>query len=533
MRLFQVIKSLAPQELYSTTNIHSVPVVTSNRQMEQLLVTTCIIFASLVHLSANENVDASSNQQQQLKLNLPTPPVIHGNKSHAELISPFNVGVTFVVEDLSSIKPHDMDFRMDFLVAYNWSIEYDSCISSLADWLSSTKHPGKNNKQVTQDPNSIATGDVYQLSGTDGSWYFWTPDTIFMDVKKIDSPNGVAGSTLLSVTVASQSHCNLLLETSLTGTIPCSFSFRLSPYDQQICSFRMRSHSYPLPHLKFNWSSKGVVTGRDYHLHLNHYEAYFKYNHTTWQNAQINPSKPTYSVLQITFRFDRKISNFAVSIVIPTILMVIVAYSSFWISVESGPGRFLLTVLTLLALVTQFSGIRNQLPPVSYASAGDVWLITCMMFVFGAIIELAVVNFLDKRRKQQMAAEKAFKEASEKKEATKVKELREKFNKDLESGYSSVRLTPSIIKALDADPSEQSPEKGFNCSRLRPFGKWTPGQILTFESDDKKSQLEQFGARSSSIDLALRIDVVSRIVYPLLFAIFNIIYWPLLLTRSL
>ena len=529
--IFQVIKTQAKTLL---SDNHQVLLVIT-WQMEQFLVTCIIIFTSLVHLCTSQQLINDGGQVQpppRIKLNLPTPPVIYGNKSLFELVNPFNIGVTFVVEDLSSIKPHDMDFRMDFMVAYNWSIEYKSCISSLNDWLSSSKHPAKNNRQVIHDPNSIALGDVYQLSGTDGSIYFWTPDTIFMDVKKIDTPNGIGGSTLLTVTVSSESHCNLLMETSLSGTIPCSFSFRLSPYDQQICKFRIRSHSYPLPHLIYHWSSRGVITGRDYHLHLNHYEVYLKYNHTTWNNSRIDKNKPTYSVLQITFRFDRKISNFAVSIVIPTILMVIVAYSSFWISVESGPGRFLLTVLTLLALVTQFSGIRSQLPPVSYASAGDVWLITCMMFVFSAIIELAVVNFFDRRRKLLMSADKSTKEEIERKETTKIKEIRDKFNKDLESGYSSVRLTPSIIKALDADPNETGQMKGFNCSRLRPFGKWTPGQILTIESEEKKAQLEQFGARVS-VDIALKIDMMARIIYPVLFAIFNIIYWPLLLTRSL
>ncbi len=68
----------------------------------------------------------------------------------------------------------------------------------------------------------------------------------------------------------------------------------------------------------------------------------------------------------VTYLFERRISTFGVQVVYPTILIVFVAYCSCWIPVDSGPGRFLLCILTFLALVTSFSGIKGQLPPVSY-----------------------------------------------------------------------------------------------------------------------------------------------------------------------
>lgn len=75
-----------------------------------------------------------------------------------------------------------------------------------------------------------------------------------------------------------------------------------------------------------------------------------------------------YSWLVVNFTFRRQISHFLVHVAGPNVLIVIVAYSSFWIEVDSGPGRFLLTVLTLLSLITQFAGLKGTLPPVSYLS---------------------------------------------------------------------------------------------------------------------------------------------------------------------
>ena len=48
-------------------------------------------------------------------------------------------------------------------------------------------------------------------------------------------------------------------------------------------------------------------------------------------------------------------------------------------------------------MTTQSSGISQRLPKVSYIKAIDVWMSTCMFFVFAALIEYSVVNVFGRK----------------------------------------------------------------------------------------------------------------------------------------
>ncbi|KFM71050.1 Glutamate-gated chloride channel, partial [Stegodyphus mimosarum] len=73
-----------------------------------------------------------------------------------------------------------------------------------------------------------------------------------------------------------------------------------------------------------------------------------------------------------------------------------ISWVSFWLHVDATPARVTLGVTTLLTLTTVASGVRTQLPPVSYVKAIDVWIGACSVMVFGALLEFTLVNYLSR-----------------------------------------------------------------------------------------------------------------------------------------
>jgi Neurotransmitter-gated ion-channel transmembrane region len=98
--------------------------------------------------------------------------------------------------------------------------------------------------------------------------------------------------------------------------------------------------------------------------------------------------------MEMRFVLRRDIGYFLIQVYVPSVLIVILSWVSFWINVDASPARVSLGLLTVLTTTTMSSGARSSLPRVSYIKAIDVWMIVCLIFVFTSLIEYAVVNVL-------------------------------------------------------------------------------------------------------------------------------------------
>uniref|UniRef100_A0A915EDZ8 Neurotransmitter-gated ion-channel transmembrane domain-containing protein n=1 Tax=Ditylenchus dipsaci TaxID=166011 RepID=A0A915EDZ8_9BILA len=85
------------------------------------------------------------------------------------------------------------------------------------------------------------------------------------------------------------------------------------------------------------------------------------------------------------FIVDRELMHHIIQSFLPSSLIVVISWFSFWLDVESVPA-------------TQNSAERMTLPQSSYVKASDVFGGACMAFVFSAMIEFTIVNYCTRRK---------------------------------------------------------------------------------------------------------------------------------------
>ena len=90
-----------------------------------------------------------------------------------------------------------------------------------------------------------------------------------------------------------------------------------------------------------------------------------------------------------------------IQLYVPSVLIVILSWVAFWISIDAIPARVTIGLLTVLTMTTQSTGSRSQLPRVSYIKAIDVWMSVCLIFVFASLLEFAVVNVFSRKEVRQ------------------------------------------------------------------------------------------------------------------------------------
>ena len=91
----------------------------------------------------------------------------------------------------------------------------------------------------------------------------------------------------------------------------------------------------------------------------------------------INLFSGKFTCLEVVFKFKRRLGYYLFHTYVPTCLIVIMSWISFWIKPEAVPARVTLGVTSLLTLSTQHANSQKSLPPVSYIKAIDVFMSGC------------------------------------------------------------------------------------------------------------------------------------------------------------
>uniref|UniRef100_A0A673MTF8 Gamma-aminobutyric acid type A receptor beta2 subunit a n=1 Tax=Sinocyclocheilus rhinocerous TaxID=307959 RepID=A0A673MTF8_9TELE len=353
----------------------------------------------------------------------------------------------------------------------------------------------------------------------------WVPDTYFLNDKK----SFVHGVTVKNRMIRLHPDGTVLYGLRITTTAACMMDLRRYPLDEQNCTLEIESYGYTTDDIEFYWrGGDGAVTGVE-RIEL----PQFSIVDYKLISKNVVFSTGSYPRLSLSFKLKRNIGYFILQTYMPSILITILSWVSFWINYDASAARVALGITTVLTMTTINTHLRETLPKIPYVKAIDMYLMCCFVFVFLALLEYAFVNYIFFGRgpqRQKKAAEKAAMANNEK--------LRPDPNK---MTPDDIRLTTVEMKN-EMGPSDLSRGLGDPRSTMLAYDSSTlqyrraamarqnyGHSALERHATQKKSRLRR---RASQLKVNIpdlsdvnSIDKWSRMIFPTVFSFFNIVYW--------
>ncbi|XP_076373239.1 glycine receptor subunit alpha-2-like [Tachypleus tridentatus] len=272
---------------------------------------------------------------------------------------PTKVFFHVTVMGLDSINEGSMTYAADIFFAQTWK-----------------DHRLKLPENMTMD---------YRLLEVEWLKYMWRPDSFFKNAKQV---------TFQTMTIPNHymwlwKDKTILYMVKLTLTLSCSMNFASYPHDTQMCSLQMESLSHTTDDLVFDWE-QDVPLAVDKNIELPQLDLI----KTERADCTQVYSTGNFTCLEVIFTLKRRLGYYLFHTYVPTCLIVIMSWISFWIKPEAVPARVTLGVTSLLTLSTQHAKSQASLPPVSYTKAVDLFMGGCTVFVFLSLMEYAIVNVI-------------------------------------------------------------------------------------------------------------------------------------------
>ncbi|XP_070534358.1 glycine receptor subunit alpha-4-like isoform X2 [Ptychodera flava] len=358
------------------------------------------------------------------------------------------------------------------------------------------------------------------FSGGDILELVWVPDLFFTNAKEIKLHQAPKDNLLLRI----YPNGDVLYSLRLSMVLSCYMYLGKFPMDEQACNMQVESYSYSEDEMILSWWNSSDPVEIDKNVTLPQYSI---------DNIELLANSTryitgNYSNLSVNFILIRSLGFYVLQAYIPSSLLVALSWLSVWVEISAAPARVALGVTTVLALVTQATWLRSQLPKVAYATAIDVWMVACQVLVFAALLEYSVVYYLYSFEKGQYA------ERRKKREFRRTIKMRDSIKEESEdnstegaawinksSSLQNVEVEDGNANNLATDKSKPPRTRNRVRSKIyRPYLKRQETQVLT-TAELMYSSNEQM----DYLCVALGIDRFSRVFLPLVFVIFCICYW--------
>ncbi|XP_042237656.1 uncharacterized protein LOC121876535 [Homarus americanus] len=236
----------------------------------------------------------------------------------------------------------------------------------------------------------------------------WRPEIIFQDVTGTEAETKLQWETFVAVMqsgpdpdditrvredeVYPGDKNSLKLTQTYHVIVSCQMNLVSYPFDSQLCSFIIRLQYFTKDLVAFKGSDilveyRGAKNLREYEM-----------RHVEMVQSDWN----SHSGQEIRFRLENLSGFYVSSTYVPTFLMVLICYSTFYFELDDFNDRIMVSLTALLVLATLFTQITETTPKTSYLKLLDTWFVACILINFSIVILLVIINYQKMRESSNL-----------------------------------------------------------------------------------------------------------------------------------
>ncbi|KAM6196672.1 gamma-aminobutyric acid receptor subunit pi [Sarcoramphus papa] len=381
---------------------------------------------------------------------------------------PVQIAMSLDVASISSISESDMDYTATIYLRQRWT---------------DPRLVFHGNKSFTLDARLVEL--------------LWVPDTYIVESKRSFLHDVTVGNRLIRLF----SNGTILYALRITTTVACNMDLSKYPMDTQTCRLQLESWGYDENDVTFTWLRGNDSVHGIEKLRLSQYtvERY----HTLVSKSQQETG--SYPRLILQFELRRNVLYFILETYVPSTLLVMLSWVSFWITLDSVPARTCIGVTTVLSMTTLMIGSRSSLSKTScFIKAIDVYLGICFTFIFGALVEYAVAHYSSSRKRAAKAPQEG--PASELTKEMEEVNITNILNSSITSYKRKISFTSIEISSDNV-----------NCTDLTMK---THEKIKCVLRNKMHRIIGYFTIQNPS-----NVDHYSKLLFPLFFMLVNVFYW--------